>query len=401
LSYSYYNAVTSAGMLFDERHPSNSVANGGFSNAEHRYHHLKDGTQYISGLAFSGYGPAATSADMTYAVASGIIVDEDIWHNIGPVAGYAVPENGPYRVMYRSGPDANSEWVWDDSNTYGIAVSGTDLAYNQNNGGVWQLTPIGSVNHYVNYWLVAMPCLDNASGSAGKQVVAIPSTSEHSTLQPALDEGINAIAWGINPQEFVVFGKITYKRGATAGDTYYANIEQFAYVAGNPTSFVSSGVSPSDHQSLSNRTAIGAHPATSISTVLTGPAVSASTNVNNALNILSNVTINSRALSGNVTTPDTVWAPFTNTNMIAGTALGVITSGSYNVAIQSGAGSLFESSSHNVAIGLNTLANNRNGDYNVAIGYEAIKSAISSAGQTTGHNNVAIGRQSQVHKILR
>lgn len=341
IAYVYYNAATSAALLFDERHPSSNFNNNGFSNSDHKYHHLVNGTQYVDGLQVADYSVAAltpTVAQMQYSIAKGRIVDEDIWITCESSAGsiYAVPDGGPYRVMYRSGAASGNQWVWDDTGTMGIlpaSGASTTIAWNQLNGSTWQRTEmvLTGTGNYVNYWLVAMPVLNTATGLPSKQIVAIMGQKTHATLADAQSESAATLDWGINPQEFVIFGKFTYLAKTSHGATsLYASIAQFTYVRSNSLNTIINGASPSDHQSLSNRTASGSHPAQAISVIGSG-ATSAANTVQEAITTLSSAVASA---GGSVTvsatyTPNPEYVAFTSQTNGTATSLNVSPSAAY------------------------------------------------------------------------
>lgn len=72
-----WDAVGGVGMLYDERH--------GLSMdwSTHKHLHLTQGTGIISGFSLSGYTPNTdTDAAVTWTTTAGVLVDEDIYHNI-------------------------------------------------------------------------------------------------------------------------------------------------------------------------------------------------------------------------------------------------------------------------------------------------------------------------------
>ena len=140
----YYNnsnaGGAAAGILQYELHAGNK----GMSNATHLYLHNIMGTQLLNGCLASGYtldAPGPTNVNWT--TSAGNVADEDIqW----PVASQPLGGANTYRILYLTGPEGSPVWNWVDVAQYGIYHDGTDIYYNQNNGGTYQLTPITTNN---------------------------------------------------------------------------------------------------------------------------------------------------------------------------------------------------------------------------------------------------------------
>lgn len=180
----YWNATTGAGVMLDERH--------GISMdwATHLRLHTVDGTRVVSGFAMSSYTlqPAApANTDNDYAVASGVIADEDLRSTVPALT----PGASAYRVWHRSG--ASGEWTW-DTTSLPFTVGTTYLHWNEWTGATWQKTE--AVNgRFVNFWVCATPALTAAHG-----VIVVMGQASHSSLALAQGESIAAsIAWGTLP----------------------------------------------------------------------------------------------------------------------------------------------------------------------------------------------------------
>jgi len=268
----YYNAVDVTAVLFNERHPAGT----GMSNAAHLYNHETRGTQVVNGFAISGYtlntdGQAANS----YAVDSGVIADEDL-----ETTATALVDGGPYRIFYREG--AAGIWTFDDvAGPSGAPVlgDGTDIQWNQFTGGVWQLTAITSNTQFVNYYTLAIPT------SSGPQIVHVVGQVLHTTLAAATSEDPFTSLTGLT--DFTVEGvlvyKVTHERGSGFGAPQNSRIVAVTGLRSNIIS-VTGSFSPTDHQSLSNRSAVATHPASAVSNTATGNLIA--TDVQGALNEL-------------------------------------------------------------------------------------------------------------------
>jgi len=255
------DATVKAGYLWDERHPAYS----GMSNATHYYLHNTRGSVLVSGGAISGYTlNAAGATNLAYAVAGGTLADEDLYHTINPVA-----KSGPYTIVRRSGTDANGEFVSNYTSVTGILDNGTDIYYNQNNAGTWQMTAVTANNRWVNYWVCMGALLNPATGGAGNQIFIVMGQNLFTTLADATGSDFSTLSMGNLPvKEFVVVAKMTYQRvsGSSPSNAQLVSVMPIR----QSVSAIISGVSPSDHQSLSNRNALACHPATSITVDASG-----------------------------------------------------------------------------------------------------------------------------------
>jgi hypothetical protein len=225
VAMAYFNATTGGSVLFDERHPGPT----GMSDATHINNHFTRGTQLQSGGVVSGYTlPSSSTAEISYAVSSAVLADEDLITTVDAVA-----DAGPYRIAYRSGSDASGEWTFDDTSTTGILGDGTDPYYNQLSGGNWSRTAITSNNRWWCHWLVAWPTYDGTNG-----IISVMGSTLHTSLAAAQAEDATAIQWGaFSPQEFVVFAKLIYQR-LTATTPSNAKLVQVDYVRSTRTSTV-------------------------------------------------------------------------------------------------------------------------------------------------------------------
>lgn len=115
------------------------------------YHHSCVGTSFASGIipTVNASGSGNALADIQVAVTSGIIFDADNKHLISSrIASDNIP------VVYRLG---TSEWSFDNSSSAIVRTTGTGrAAYNQDVGGVWQLTEVPNSDYVLSH-LYAIP----------------------------------------------------------------------------------------------------------------------------------------------------------------------------------------------------------------------------------------------------
>jgi hypothetical protein len=187
--------------------------------------------------------------------------------------------------MSRTGASGN--WTWSDTSISGILDNGTNLYYNQFTGGAWQLTPITSNSTWVNYYILSVPTADGSAGS----VIMMGQSTFGSLASAQAEEPSTAISGFSNfTTEGVFIARMTYRRvsGSSPANAQLASVQP---IRTNSIS-VTSGFTPTDHQSLSNRSAIGSHPASAISNLPSGNLVA--TDVQTALDELQ-TDIDSRA----------------------------------------------------------------------------------------------------------
>lgn len=268
-----------AGLMADERH---GVV---MDWATHLRLHSVEGTQISSGGAISGYtvfpntndNPAA--GDNTYAVGSCVLRDEDITLTVPAVA-----DGGPYFNARRVG--AGTRWAWAANgwplwaSSY-VAGAGY-VQWNQFTGGAWQMTNLTS-GQYVNYYVFAT----NFVGPYGGTMI-VPGQAVHATLAAAQAESVLGLDLsGFPSAEFAPLWQVTMR---ASSHNNFDDMVGRCSVAAAPVrlvgyrSSVASGIAPSSHSALSNRSDPDSHPATAISVVPAG-AIS-STDVAGALNEL-------------------------------------------------------------------------------------------------------------------
>lgn len=232
------NGGAAAAMLVEERHPGVT----GMDNATHTYLHLTRGTQLVSGLVPSGYTLNTSGATaVSYAVSSGVIRDEDI-----PTTTTAVTDGGTYRTVWKTGTSGSPVWNWADTANSGIEDNGTNIYYNQLTGGSWQRTAITVNNTWVNYWLVAVPCMSapHVMAIMGQTTYASLAAAQAATFSSEISD------FPLFTTEAVILYRITYRRGGfgAPGNAQMADIAAItqSLVIASSASSVTAATVPTD-----------------------------------------------------------------------------------------------------------------------------------------------------------
>lgn len=266
ICYVYYNATLVDGLALFELHTADR-------NIEwHESQHFLIGTFLRSGLEISGYTlNSDLAADVTFGLASGIIVDEDIEYNIS-----ALGDNGPYYIINRTGV---SEFTWTTANTLPYKYGATYIQYNQNVANSWQLTELSSTD-FVNYYVFATTAVTTA-----KQIFLIPGQSIHTSLSSAKSENVASLNWGTFAiTEMTALWKLTFQAQSTyTGVTGRARLIEVSKLT-NTKSQLTGNFSLGDHSTLSGRDVADSHPASAITYAPAGNIVA--TNIQTAINEL-------------------------------------------------------------------------------------------------------------------
>lgn len=235
------------GILYDERHGCI------MDSATHAYLHKTFGTQYISGFAISNFITQAASpinSDNTFAVASGVIADEDLYHTLTGIT------SGNYTIFRRYGAGA---WEWSTANSLPFLYS-TNIQYNILSGTGWGQAELTNATSYVNYYLGATPAINQSY-----QLILIQGQNYFLTTTLAYSDNFANLSTGNLPvTEFALLYKITFKRNNAYTSTGKVNIDRVERITGFNL-ITTSGVSPTNHNALSGRTDPDQHPATAIS----------------------------------------------------------------------------------------------------------------------------------------
>lgn len=252
----------------------------------HKEAHETIGTyRYSGGLVTAGSFLLNTNtvAAVTPAVDQAVVQDEDL-----PTTIPALADGSTYtRVHFDSGSA-----VFTTGSTFPYPDDGSDIQYNQNPQTGTALTSMTTNNRWVNVYGVFVPATSDATSQAYR-IIWITGQQIYTTSGAAQSEDFRTLYLGNLTSiftEFVPYIRLTYKRvisNLTRNAQFDVNP---TYLLGNKLSLVSvSGVTPTDHGSLTGRTSADSHPATAISTDVTnfnGRLSSADTTVQAALDTL-------------------------------------------------------------------------------------------------------------------
>ena len=223
----YYNTSNNGGaaggVLQCELHPGVT----GMSNATHLNLHTTRGTQLLSGCVASGYTlNASGAANINWTTTSGSVADEDL---ILSVASQALGGANTYRILWLTGTTGAPVWNWKDNAESGIYSNGTDIYYNQNNAGTWQLTAISTNQRWVNYYIVATTAYNTP------QIIVVMGQNVYTTLAAAQAGtfGNDCTNFGLFTNEAVVIYQIIYRRFSPGSSPGNAEIVSFNRVIQN------------------------------------------------------------------------------------------------------------------------------------------------------------------------
>lgn len=197
LVYIYYEGTK--GNAWEERHAAQR------DPLIHKYLHSTQGTKKVSGFAISGYTLENGTANsmVQYAVASGVVSDEDI-----QVTTSALTGGGTYSTWYRAVGGTN--WTWATHTTVPYKVGTTYPQYD--NAGT--LTELAS-GELVNYWIMGSTSLDPAN-----QIFSIMGQRKHTSIGDALYEGFDDLTFPSFPiLECVPLYRVTYIANSTYATT--------------------------------------------------------------------------------------------------------------------------------------------------------------------------------------
>lgn len=238
VAYIYWNSSTAKGEIVqDERH-------GLMQPVIHVYLHQRFGAFYLSGLALDDFvvGNGSLDSHAQFSIASGIIKDEDIAHNINSVASTV-----GLKYYYRSG--VNGDFKSATNAGFSFPVGASPLPqFNEFTGATWQLTEVAN-GDYMNIHIFANGAID------GNPVVFV-GTSEYATIALAsagqTDE-LSSILSNLPLPEFVLIGSVIIR-----GRTQFTNSVQAAIYQNSEgqdytnwtTTELSQGAAPTNHNNL-------------------------------------------------------------------------------------------------------------------------------------------------------
>lgn len=229
VAYVYYSASIEDGIAFYELHDAHR------DPLIHYRMHFVDGTSVEEGSGFVSSGFILNSdlnTSKAIAISSGRIWDEDIGFTCS-----AVPDGGPYFLMYRLGP---TDWVWQVVQTVPFLSDAGNIAFNQFTGETWQLTGLSGNSQFVNVWVFATTALES-----NRQIFFVPGQRIFTDQATAEAESLGDIDWGNIPfQEIAPLYQLTYRRANGNGGEGKADLRKVARLTGNRSNISQGGVSP-------------------------------------------------------------------------------------------------------------------------------------------------------------
>jgi hypothetical protein len=203
-----------------------------------------------------------TLAAVTPGVDACEIWDEDLKTTVALLA-----DGGPYTTVYFN----TTAPVFSTSATVPYQNNGTNPQYNQNPIIGTALTAITAGGNRFNVYGIFIPVAADAASQAYR-LVWMSGQQVYTTLAAAQGEDFRSLyadtfnSWF---PEYVPYIRLTYNR-TTSNNTFNAQLEGISYLAGTRNSLVTvAGFSPTDHNSLSGRTAVASHPAGAIEVAAT------------------------------------------------------------------------------------------------------------------------------------
>jgi hypothetical protein len=214
--------LTERGICLFELHTT------GMDRGTHKRLHDADGTRIVSGFAISGYTlNTASDAAVSYAIASGVVADEDISRTTT-----ALSDGGPYAVLRRYG--ASGIWRWSTIGNSLPFLYGTYPQWNQLTGGSWQMTDVTSGN-FCRYYVFATTSVDAAT-----QIVLIPGQAQYATQALADASSYTDLSFGAVPlTELAPLYALTFEGKTGNAGTAKAKLVTVQVLVG--TRFVSAG----------------------------------------------------------------------------------------------------------------------------------------------------------------
>lgn len=220
-------------------------------------------------------GPTATDAANTPGIDTLDIHDEDLeTYNAAWI-------QGTYTTAHRLG--VGGAWTISTVATSPFNVgASTFVKYNLNTSGTWSLADVPEDN-YVNILVLAIPVTSDAD-SQNYRFLWVTGQSVYTTLTAAqaataLNFDFGSFITGL--PEMVPVLMFTYQKASSGGNATPAGVKGRCFLAAEPTKIIGSsrnqigisGLAPSDHSALSNRTAIDSHPIGAITPLTAGKVI--------------------------------------------------------------------------------------------------------------------------------
>lgn len=254
ICFVYYNATISKGVALEERHSAWR------DPAIHERMHIIDGTQASpSGFAIADYllNNNTNNSSINFSISSGDIYDEDL-----KSASSQLNAGGPYQYLYRSGSAGN--WVWTTGNSTPFISGATYVQKNDIIATNWTLTEILN-NSFMNFYVMVIPTINYS------KIFIVPGQYSYTSQSGAEAESVTSLSWGTMPfAEIAPLYKITVGvKSSYAGTTGNCRILGIERLKGSRSSLLLAQASAT-HNSLSGRSSVDSHPASSITFTPTG-----------------------------------------------------------------------------------------------------------------------------------
>lgn len=220
-------------------------------------------------------GPTATNAANTPGVDTLDSHDEDVETTM------AAWVQGTYTTAHRLGVGGTWTLSTVATSPFNIGAS-TFIQYNLNTAGTWSLADVPE-DSYVNILAVVVPVTSDVD-SQKYRLLWITGQSVYTTLTAA--QAATALNFDFGSfigdiPEMVPILMFTYQKASTGGNSTPAGVTGRCWLAAEPTRIIGSsrnqigisGLAPSDHQALSNRTATDSHPIAAISPLTAGKVI--------------------------------------------------------------------------------------------------------------------------------
>ena len=231
----------------------------------HLYAHKHFGLQYDSGLTFTGAVQTDNNTNPTNDTCTflwstdGIVTDEDVSSTPGTGqwaqilgSGLTTSTAGIFNFLYYNGTNIAPVSAMADRSPF-LHAGGNTLPQ-WNNGGALTASVDGD---YVVYHYFGTPMVD------GWSVFARPHNAKYSSLAAAQAASPSQLTWTSYAEIQHLYTAVWKVKTAFTNASHRAklvSLQSFRLIPGTPAS----GVSASDHQALSNRTAPNVHPDTSL-----------------------------------------------------------------------------------------------------------------------------------------
>lgn len=218
----YWDATNSASLfLGEERHGAS------MDGATHVYLHNLHGSQWRSGFEISSItadGTGDLDAHAQIALADGVVCDEDLCHDSSTKSQTLSP-TAQIPVFYRSGA---SSWRKKTADGFPLIQSGSAgytggsglPAWNENNGGSWQLTEVSSSDFFMVHYF--------ATNEINTPIVGILGQATYNTAHEAETSASNEIYVlylnDLPTAEYTIIHSVLFEAKTSYGNTVKARV---------------------------------------------------------------------------------------------------------------------------------------------------------------------------------